>query len=186
MNWSFGSFQGAAAAWGAAFRNHRVAAGGRLRPLIRSSIFLFRSLDRLIKWAGRRSKRSDIHGFLAISHGLEPTSGLSLRDGVLLRADVRNVDATDREDVARKVVVRRRSVFVNRFHPGQVGAAQLCEMDPSPCLDGIGFEVFSQLAHGFDIAGEGGLSQQGNHCGTGPEAVSHIEQAGGIFWRRQG
>jgi len=186
VNWSFGSFQGAAAAWGAAFRNHRVAAGGRLRPLIRSSIFLFRSLDRLIKWAGRRSKRSDIHGFLAISHGLEPTSGLSLRDGVLLRADVRNVDAADREDIARKVVIRWRPVFVNSFHPGQVGAAQLCEMDPGPCLDGVGFEVFGQPAHGFDIAPDGGLSQQGNHRGTGPEAVSQIKQAGGIFRRCKG
>ena len=33
MNWSFGSFQGAAAAWGAAFRNHRVAAGGDVNAL---------------------------------------------------------------------------------------------------------------------------------------------------------
>ncbi len=59
---------------------------------------------------------------------MKPPRGFPSRGGVLLRADVRNVDATDCEDVARDVVVRRRPVFVNRFHPGQVGAAQFSQV----------------------------------------------------------
>ena len=82
-----------------------------------------RSLDRLVNWTGTRTQWDDTHGLLAIWHVLEPTSGFPSRDDVLLRADVRNVDAANREDVARKVVVRRRPVFVNRFHPRKVGAA---------------------------------------------------------------